>query len=78
MATLLLNRGRINLVKNDIKPLYLYQIHFVWQDWHEVLYQRLRIDPSTKFQLNPSKNRKVGKKLDFDPQTKNSVITANQ
>ena len=31
MATFLLNRGRINLAKNDIKPLFFYQIHFVWQ-----------------------------------------------
>ena len=78
MATLLLNRGQINLVKNDIKPLCFHQIHFVWHNWHEIWNQCLRIDPSTKFQLNPSKNRKVGQKLDFDPKTKNNVTTGDQ
>ena len=52
------------------KPLYFYQNQFVWQNWHEIWNQRLKIDPSTKFQLNPSKNRKVGQKLDFDPKNK--------
>ena len=72
MATVLLNRGRINLVRSNIKPIYLYPIQFVWQNWHEIWNQRLRIDPSTKFQLDPSKNRKVGRKLDFDPKNKES------
>ena len=38
----------------------------------------IRTDQSTKFQFNPSKNRKVGKKLDFDPKTKNEEITVGQ
>ena len=70
-----MNSGQINLVKNDIKPLYFYQIRFVWQNWHEIWDQRLRIDNSTKFQLNSYKNRKVGEKLDFD---QNDVITGDQ
>ena len=32
--------------------------------------QHIRIDASTKFQLNLSKNRKVDQKLGFDPENK--------
>ena len=70
MATPLLNRGWINLVKNDKIPFIFYQIHFVWQNWREIWNQRLRIGPCTKFQLNPSKHRKDNHKLDFDPKNK--------
>ena len=38
----------------------------------------LELTPSTKFQLNLSKNRKVSPDMDFHPQAKNYVITGNQ
>ena len=37
--------------------------------------QRLKIEPSTTFQINPIKNRKIGQKLEFDPKTNNDIIT---
>ena len=56
MATLLLNKGQISLVKDDIKPLCFIKC---------ILYGKIDM----KY---PFKNRKVGKKLDFDPKNKES------
>ena len=36
------------------------------------------LTPPPIFELNPSKNKTVGKKLDFDPKTRNGVTTADQ
>ena len=69
MATLLLNRGRINLVKNVVKRLYFY-LHGKTDMKYEIRVSEFQKVSETsqrlKFQLNPAKN----KKLDFDPQNK--------
>ena len=57
--------------KMTIKSHYFYQIRFLWQILHEILNQRFKIDPSTKFHLNPSKSRKNGQNFDFASKTKN-------
>ena len=71
MATLLLNRGGINLVKNVLKPLYFY-LYGKTDMEYEISVSELT--PLPNFSLIPLKI----KKLDFDPKTKNDVITANQ
>ena len=71
MATLLLNRGRINLVKDVIKPIYFY-LYGKTDMKYEISVSELT--PPPNFSSIPLKI----KKLDFDPKTKNDVITANQ
>ena len=68
MATLLLNRGQINLVKNVVKPLYFY-LDGKTDRKYEISISELTSRPN--FSLIPLKI----KKLDFDPKTKNDVIT---
>ena len=63
MATLLLNRGRINLVKNVVKPLYFYLYGKIDMKY-EISVSELT--PPPNFSLIPLKI----KKLDFDPQNK--------
>ena len=67
----LLNRGRINLVKNVIKPVYFY-LYGKTDIKYEISFSELT--PSPNFSLIPLKS----KRLDFDPKTKDDVITANQ
>ena len=69
MAALLLNRGWINLVKNDINPFIF--IKFILYGKIDMKYEISvpELIPPPNFSLiNPSKNRKVGQKLDFGPQ----------
>ena len=70
MGTLLSNRGRINLVKNDIKTLYFYLYGKIDMKY-EISVSELTYPP------NFSKNRKVGKSWTLAPKTKNDVITAD-
>ena len=63
MATLLLNRGRIHLIKNVVKPLHFY-LHGKTDMKYEVSVSELT--PPPNFSLIPLKI----KKLDFDPQNK--------
>ena len=68
MATLLLNRGWINLIKNVVKPLYFYLYGKI-----DMKYE-IGVSELTKFQLNPSKKIE---KLDFDPQNKELQRTSD-
>ena len=70
MGTFLLNRGRINLVKNDIKTFYFYLYGKIGMKY-EISVSELTCPP------NFSKNRNVGKSWTLAPKTKNDVITAD-
>ena len=63
MATLLLDRGRMNLVKNIVKPIYFY-LYGKTDMKYEISVSELT--PPPNFSLIPLKI----KKLDFDPQNK--------
>ena len=66
MATLLLNRGLTNLVKMSLSFICMAKLKY------EISISELTPPPNFSLIL-----LKI-KKLDFDPKTKNEVITANQ
>ena len=70
MATLLSNRGRINLVKNVVKPLYFY-LYGKTDMKYEVSVSELT--PPPNFSLIPLKI----KKLDFVPQNNACIWAIN-
>ena len=78
MATLLLNRGRLYLVKNDIKPFYF--IKFILYDKIDMKYEInvSELTPPPTFSLIPLKIEKLVKCWTLTTKIKNDLITADQ
>ena len=74
MATFSLNQFNENKISTIDINLLIF-IRFILCGKNDMKYEisvRYRIDPSTKLQFYPSRNRKVGQKLNFDPESKES------
>ena len=78
MATLLLNRGRINLVKNDINPFIFIRFNLCGKIDMKYEISVSELTPAPNFCLIPLKTEKMVKSWALTPETKNDVITAEQ
>ena len=78
MATLLLNRGRINVVKMTLNPFIF--IKFILYGKIDTKYEisASELTPPTNFSLIPLKMEKLVKSSTLAPKTNNDVITADQ